>query len=198
MTDDTRADSSEIYAALARFYGGDMPVTPEPPKVVPKPPAPPVPRAKKTSIRESVDETEILEIEEESSQKKREPPREEREDLGRDVEVRQRDPRAAHLMREELCEILGMNEATLDEELTEAALVGPLNGKRLFECSLRDDARIEQEPSKGNRAHHPASDHRAPAADLVARTAPQRCMRASGPFGAALVRLAASQRGSGS
>ena len=67
------AVSIEVRTALARFYGGDMPVTPEPPKAVPKPPAPPIPRAKKTSIRESLDETEILEVEETPSQKKRAP-----------------------------------------------------------------------------------------------------------------------------
>ena len=98
------AVSIEVRAALARFYGGEMPVmpeppraaakpsvtpsvtpdapkvaakpsvTPDPPKVAAKPAAPPPPRAKKKSIRESVDETEILEIEEEPpSQKKRAP-----------------------------------------------------------------------------------------------------------------------------
>jgi hypothetical protein len=92
------AVSVEVRAALARFYGGEMPVTPEPPKAVAKPPvphatpphatpphampphaphaphAPPPPRAKKTSIRESIDESEILEIEEEpASSEKRAP-----------------------------------------------------------------------------------------------------------------------------
>ena len=68
------AVSIEVRAALARFYGGEMPATPEPPRAVTKPAAPPVPpRSKMTSIRESIEETEILEIEEEPSQKKRAP-----------------------------------------------------------------------------------------------------------------------------
>lgn len=59
------AVSVEVRAALARFYGGDLPATPVPPKVAAKPAAPPVPRSKRTSIRESIEETEILEVEEE-------------------------------------------------------------------------------------------------------------------------------------
>jgi type IV pilus assembly protein PilB len=39
------AVSVEVRAALARFYGGEMPVTPAPPKAVAKPAAPPVPHA---------------------------------------------------------------------------------------------------------------------------------------------------------
>jgi hypothetical protein len=84
------AVSVEVRAALARFYGGEMPVTPAPPKAVAKPAAPPVPhaphaphappppapppaRSKKVSIRESIDETEILEVEEEPDREKRAP-----------------------------------------------------------------------------------------------------------------------------
>jgi len=48
---------------------------------------------------------------------------EEREDLRRDVEVRERDPRAAQLMREQLSELLRMHDAPLDEQLAEATLV---------------------------------------------------------------------------
>jgi hypothetical protein len=59
------AVSVEVRAALARFYGGELPATPVPPKVAAKPAAPPIPRSKRKSIRESIDETEILEIEEE-------------------------------------------------------------------------------------------------------------------------------------
>ena len=80
------AVSVEVRAALARFYGGDMPATPTPPKAVAKPAAPPVPhaphapppppapaRSKKVSIRESIEETEIIEIQEEPERAKRAP-----------------------------------------------------------------------------------------------------------------------------
>jgi hypothetical protein len=65
------AVSVEVRAALARFYGGELPATPVPPKVATKPAA--VPTSKRTSIRESIEETEILELEEEPPSEKRSP-----------------------------------------------------------------------------------------------------------------------------
>jgi hypothetical protein len=41
-----------------------------------------------------------------------------------------------------------VHDAPLDEQLAEAAAVGPLDGQRLVERSLRDDAGIEQKPAE--------------------------------------------------
>lgn len=86
------AVTGEVRAALARFYGGEVPpesrrslpsqakaqseapVSAEPAKpAAPKPPPPPARRAKKVSIRESLDELDVVEVVEQKPRSKRAP-----------------------------------------------------------------------------------------------------------------------------
>jgi len=75
------AEAGEIRAALARHYGAEMPSsTPETPRptnsLAPKPakPPPPVPgRAKKVSIREAIEEDDVVEVAPETPREKRAP-----------------------------------------------------------------------------------------------------------------------------
>jgi hypothetical protein len=74
------AVTEEVRAALARHYGGEMPAESPGPAASPtakpaaaKPPPPPAARAKKVSIRESLDELDVVEIVEEKPRSKRAP-----------------------------------------------------------------------------------------------------------------------------
>jgi hypothetical protein len=72
------AEAGEVRAALARHYGAEMPAsttTPRPSlKPVAKPPPPPVPeRAKKVSIREALDEVDLVEVAPPTPREKRAP-----------------------------------------------------------------------------------------------------------------------------
>lgn len=75
------AVTGEIKAALARYYDGPPVTDPPPasraevsaPAAKPAKPPPPVPRAKKTSIRETLEENDVVEIVEEKPREKRAP-----------------------------------------------------------------------------------------------------------------------------
>ena len=92
----------------------------------------------------------------------------EREDGGIDLELRERDPRARELVRQQLRQLEGMNEATLHEQLSEAAAIGALMDQHLVELHLGDHPRIEEEPAErgSGASHRPA---------MIARSAPCWC-----------------------
>jgi hypothetical protein len=68
------AEAGEVRAALARHYGAEMPATESPATSKPGKPPPPVPeRAKKVSIREALEEDDLLEVAPPTPREKRAP-----------------------------------------------------------------------------------------------------------------------------
>jgi hypothetical protein len=94
--------------------------------------------------------------------------RQRREDLGSDLELRERDPRATELMGQQLRQLERVHQTAFDQELTQAAAVRTLDDEHLVELHLRQNAGIEQKTSERSRSHHRAEHHGAPRANLVA------------------------------